>query len=152
MNIRRAETYSDFEWIRITRNSSRQFMTGDSQLVTLVDQAIFMCKAICSDLNLYICEVPVAANRNMRIGYLLLRKSSIMPLRFELTICIDKSFRNLGYGKKLLGWACSLSMPLVSSIYTENLQSIRIHQACGFVRRGQVDGAQKVLSYLYDPC
>jgi RimJ/RimL family protein N-acetyltransferase len=150
IHVRRAVSCFDFEWIRKTRNYNRQFMTGDNRLITWLEQAIFMYKALCSDLDIYICEI-MGASGSIRIGFLLLRKSSLETSRFELTICIAKPFWNLGYGKQLLKWACFLSLPLKSLIYANNSRSISIHESCGFSYCGQADASKDVLLFLYDP-
>ena len=150
MKIIRASSFSDYEWIRNTRNRNRQYMTGYNQFITPFEQFRFMIKSISSDLPLYIYEDLIANNLN-KVGFLLLRTSNQYPSRYELTICISEPYWNRGYGKQFLTWACSLSLPLISFIYSNNQRSISIHKSCGFNEIMTTVQPPSIVTYAYDP-
>lgn len=113
----------DYLYIRKLRNDVRLMMTGSSQKITLFQQLLFFLNKPKS-ISLYIAMMD-----KKRIGYLLLRNTGNHTY---ITEAIEKPYRGIGIGTKLIQFAKIKHKTLVAEIFVDNKASIDLHKKNGF--------------------
>ena len=137
LRISRAKNFFDFLYTRKLRNSVRQNMTTSSKKIAYLQQLLFFLHTP-PNILLYIVKLG-----KKRVGYLLLRKEEKTTY---ITEAIEKNYRGLGIGSKLITFSKEICGNLTAEILITNSSSIALHKKNGFILLEQTD---RVVIYVY---